>query len=68
MTLGCRWRVQGFFIKPSQDSTHSLDERMDVRALTYGLTHGYTLLKLLAGGGAGCRPDGKSASPTRQPQ
>ncbi len=60
--------VQGLFIKLSQDSTHGLDERMDVRSLPYGLTHWYTLLKNLAGGGAGHGLDGDTAGPARRVQ
>jgi acetylornithine deacetylase/succinyl-diaminopimelate desuccinylase-like protein len=60
--------VQGLFIKLSQNYTHGLDERMDVRSLPDGLTHWYTLLKHLAGGGAGRGLDGKSAGPARRAQ
>jgi acetylornithine deacetylase/succinyl-diaminopimelate desuccinylase-like protein len=58
--------VQGLFIRLSQDSTHGLDERMDVRSLPYGLTHWYVLLKQLAGSGAGHSHDGEKADPARR--
>jgi acetylornithine deacetylase/succinyl-diaminopimelate desuccinylase-like protein len=58
--------VQGLFIRLSQDSTHGLDERMDVRSLPYGLAHWYVLLKQLAGGGAGHGHDGEKADPARR--
>jgi acetylornithine deacetylase/succinyl-diaminopimelate desuccinylase-like protein len=60
--------VQGLFIKLSQNYTHGLDERMDVRSLPDGLTHWYTLLKQLAGGEVGRGPGGKAAGPARQKQ
>jgi acetylornithine deacetylase/succinyl-diaminopimelate desuccinylase-like protein len=41
--------VQGLFIRLSQDFEHGLDERMDVNALPYGLTHWYVLIKELSG-------------------
>jgi len=41
--------VQGIFIKPSDDYTHGLNERVGVSVLEYGLRHWYALLKELSG-------------------
>jgi len=41
--------VQGTFVKPSDNFTHGLNERVPVSALGYGLNHWYVLLKELSG-------------------
>lgn len=41
--------VQGIFIRPADDFTHGLDERVPVSALPYGLAHWRALLTGLAG-------------------
>lgn len=40
--------VQGLFLKPSDDYSHGLNERVPAAALSYGLTHWYVLLRELS--------------------